>query len=236
MTWGGVLIDQPSTYPEVFEAAANAACETPVEALNASAGSWGLGNMQAYLERFGTFESDVVVLQIGSHDLLQATSDSSPVGIHPAFPTENPILATQEIVTRYLWPRYVRPLVASPVSDSAPRDSSAKAAQFKQNMKVLEDMFEVIHAAGAQSIVLYTPDRREVIAGSDGAYAAPYAAYRPRFLALVDSLNGPVINRPERWKGNVASMGYFRDGVHLSTKGNRAVGELIKASSMIQCP
>lgn len=235
VTWGGVLIDQPNTYPEVFEEAANAACETPVEALNASAGSWGLGNLQAYLERFGTFESDVVVLQIGSHDLLQAKSDSSPVGVHPAFPAENPIFATQELVTRYLWPRYVRPLVASPVPDSAARDSSAEAAQFRRNMKVLKRMFETIHAAGAQSAVLHTPDRREVVAGSDGAYATPYAYYRPRFLALVDSLNGPVINLPERWKGNVASMSYFRDGVHLSTEGHMAVGELIKASSMIEC-
>ncbi|NBB87691.1 MAG: SGNH/GDSL hydrolase family protein, partial [Bacteroidetes bacterium] len=123
VTWGGVLIDQPNTYPEVFEARMDAACALPVEALNASAGSWGIGNLQAYLDRFGTFDSDIVVLQIGSHDLLQAPSDASPVGTHPAFPAEHPLLATQELITRYLWPRYVRPLVADPAPAPAAPDS-----------------------------------------------------------------------------------------------------------------
>jgi lysophospholipase L1-like esterase len=201
VTWGGVLVDQPDTYPEGVEARMDAACDLPVEALNASAGSWGIGNLKAYMERFGTFESDVVVLQVGSHDLLQEASDASPVGTHPAFPTENPWLATQELVTRYLWPRYVQPLFTDPEPAPATPGSSVQAAQFARNMNVLGDLIQMIQAAEAQPLLLHTPDRNEVVAGDDGRYASTYAAYRPRFLALADSLGVPVVNLHQRWRG-----------------------------------
>jgi len=228
VTWGGVLVDQPDTYPEVFEAQMDSACVLPVEALNASAGSWSIGNLKAYVERFGTFDSDVVVLQSGSHDLLQEASDASPVGTHPAFPTENPWLATQELVTRYLWPRYVRPLLTDPEPAPAAPDSSAQAAQFARNKDALGDLIQMIQAAEAQPLILHTPDRNEVVPGADGQYAGTYAAYRPRFLALADSLGVPLINLHQRWRGGVDVPAYFRDGVHLSTPGNQAVGRRIQ--------
>jgi hypothetical protein len=40
-----------------------------VEALNVSASSWGPGNMLAWLDRFGTFEADAIVLVLSTHDL-----------------------------------------------------------------------------------------------------------------------------------------------------------------------
>ena len=57
-----MLLDQQETYPEFFEGAIRATCERPVEALNASVGAWGVGNLEAYLDRFGSFDSDGVVL------------------------------------------------------------------------------------------------------------------------------------------------------------------------------
>jgi lysophospholipase L1-like esterase len=232
VTWGGVLVDQPNTYPEVFEARMDSACAVPVEALNASAGSWGIGNLKAYLERFGTFDSDVVVFQIGSHDLLQEASDSSPVGVHPSFPTENPWLATQELIARYLWPRYIRPQVKPLVTeaDAAPEepDSSAQATQFARNMETLRSMVATVRKRGAEPLILHTPDRNEVVPGADGRYASTYAAYRPRFLTLADSLGVPVVNLHQRWRGGADVPAYFRDGVHLSTPGNQAVGRRIQ--------
>ena len=224
VTWGGVLVDQADTYPEVFEVRMDSACTLPVEALNASAGSWGIGNLKAYVERFGTFDSDVVVLQIGSHDLLQEASDASPVGEHPAFPTENPWMAIQELVTRYLWPRYVRPLLTDPQPAPTATDSTAQAAQFARNMDALGDLVRTIRAAEARPLLLHTPDRNEVV-GTKDQYASKYAAYRPRFLALADSLTVPVVNLKQSWK-EVDASAYFRDGVHLSIRGNEVIGDI----------
>jgi lysophospholipase L1-like esterase len=239
VTWGGVLIDQANTYPEVFKVRAESACAMPVEALNASAGSWGIGNLKAYLDRFGTFDSDIVVLQIGSHDLLQETSDSSPVENHPSFPTENPWLATQELVTRYLWPRYVRPLLASSAPDSTALDSSVQVMRFDRNMNALSNMVHAIRVAGAQPLLLHTPNRNEVVAGTDGQFTSKYTSYRARFLALADSLSTPVINLSQCWRGANASAN-FRDSVHLTVRGNVAVGSLlaqvVKSSGLICSP
>ena len=225
VTWGGVLVDQHETYPEVFEAAMDAACAGPVEALNASAGSWGIGNLKAYLDRFGSFDSDVVVVQMGSHDLLQEPSDASPVGTHPAFPTENPRLATQELVTRYLWPRYVRPLVTDPEPQPAAPDSSAQAARFARNMEALGAMIQAVRAADARPLILHTPDRNEVVAGPDGAFATTYAPTDLVFWSWPIRWRCRCSTCPRAGGGGQAS-GYFRDGVHLSADGNRAVGRV----------
>jgi len=225
VTWGGVLLDQQETYPEFFEAAIRATCERPVEALNASAGSWGIGNQQAYLERFGTFDSRVVVLQIGSHDLLQATSDASVVGTHPSFPEANPPLALVELVVRYAAPRLRNTLGAINFLAYA-RAEPQSHPTFNRNMQTLAAMIDTIRQVDGMPVVLYTPDRDEAVP-EDTSYADRYEAYRPTFYALMDSLQVPVIDMLDQWRGGANTPAYFRDGVHLSSSGHQAVGEIL---------
>jgi lysophospholipase L1-like esterase len=98
--------------------------------------------------------------------------------------------------------------------------------QFDRNMKALSNMVRAIRAARAQPLLLHTPNRNEVVAGTDGQFAAKYTSYRARFMALADSLSTPVINLSQRWRGADAKR-YFRDGVHLSRDGNVAVGMMV---------
>ncbi|MBD3560821.1 SGNH/GDSL hydrolase family protein, partial [Planktothrix sp. FACHB-1355] len=100
---GGNPTDQSQIITELFEAKLSASGH-PAEVLNASSGSWGIGNQLGYLRKFGTFNADAVILQIGTHDLTQPTSNSEIVGHHPSFPTHPPLLAIQEAWTRYAWP------------------------------------------------------------------------------------------------------------------------------------
>ncbi|MCS4136372.1 hypothetical protein GGP44_003050 [Salinibacter ruber] len=104
VTWGGVLTDQSQTYPELFEEEMGQWCDHPTEALNASAGSWSIGNLRAYAGRFGFFGSDLVVLQIGQGDLTAPTSDSSGVGNLCSLPRRPPTLALTEFAECY-WPK-----------------------------------------------------------------------------------------------------------------------------------
>ncbi|NJO21315.1 MAG: SGNH/GDSL hydrolase family protein, partial [Spirulinaceae cyanobacterium RM2_2_10] len=105
---GGTLADQSETIP-AYMAAIWTAQGQSVELLNASAGSWGLGNQLAYLQTFGFFDSDLLIIFVGTHDLVQPTSTSAVVGNHPDFPSRRPLLAWQELWTRYLWRRYLQP-------------------------------------------------------------------------------------------------------------------------------
>ena len=91
VTFGGVLIPQAETFPDKLRRLLGTKLDKRFEVLNASAGSWGIGNELAYLERFGTLHSEAVIWQIGSHDLLQRMSTGEGVGVDPQMPAERPL-------------------------------------------------------------------------------------------------------------------------------------------------
>ena len=105
VTFGGVLTPHDETFPERLRASLEAKLKKPFEVLNASAGGWAIGNELAYLERFGNLQSELVIWQIGSHDLLQPKSTGEAVGVHPQMPAERPFCATTELFSRYIVPR-----------------------------------------------------------------------------------------------------------------------------------
>ena len=231
VTWGGVLTDQSDTIPEEVEERMAQRCEAPVEALNASAGSWGIGNIRAYVERFGLFESDEVVLRIGTHDLTQATSDASVVGHHPSYPNKNPTLAIEELLKRYLWPRYVRPYVpevgGSGSSGTTDHVSTAGPdARFAHNLNHLQALVADIRDAGVPVVILHTPNRNEVTGHRD---IPPVSPRRERFLQVADSLGVPVINLADRWASRSEVHALYRDHVHLNERGNAAAAKTLNA-------
>jgi len=231
VTWGGVLTDQSDTIPEEVEKRLAHRCEAPVEALNASAGSWGIGNLRAYVERYGLFESDVVVLQIGTHDLTQATSTSDVVGRHPAYPNENPTLAIEELFERYLWLRYIQPYMPEFGSSASSRtkDSSSTPtadARFSQNLDHLRALVADIRDANVPVVILHTPNRNEV---TDQREAPPSSPRRQRFLRVADSLRVPVINLANRWASRLEVRALYRDHVHLNERGNAAAAKTLGA-------
>lgn len=235
VTWGGVLTDQEDTIPEEVENRLAKRCRRPVEALNASAGSWGIGNLRAYADRFGFFDSDAVVLQIGTHDLTQATSDASVVGRHPSYPNENPTLAIEELVGRYLWPRYVRPYVSDFIGSERSKKNGASSTsspdtRFAQNLDQLRALVTDIHDAGLPVVILHTPNRNEVV----GQREPPSSTRRQRFLEVADSMNVPVVNLAEQWAARSGVRPLYRDHIHLNERGNAAVSEVLGTSLLRQ--
>jgi hypothetical protein len=79
-----------------------------VEVLNASANSWGPRNELAYLQRFGTFEAQAIVLLLNTDDLFAAAPTSQAVGHAPNYPNRKPLCALAEVYTRYLSPKLRR--------------------------------------------------------------------------------------------------------------------------------
>ena len=76
-----------------------------VEVLNASANSWGPRNELAYLQRFGTFDAQAIVLLLNTDDLFAAAPTSQVVGHALNYPNRKPPCALAEVYTRYLLPK-----------------------------------------------------------------------------------------------------------------------------------
>lgn len=223
VTFGGGSIDQDDTYPERLAALLRASGRH-AEVLNASAGSWGLGNELAYLQRFGAFGSRVLVLQVGSHDLLQPASGSGVVGVHPAYPDRKPSSALSELADRYLLPL----VLGGEAAGIAPWMEAPDDAQFERNMESLAAIVALARSEGADVIVLHTPDQFEVQSDSQDGLAFR-ERYRARFLAMLERLDVAVVNLREEWRGVDGAPGYFRDGTHLTVAGNEAIADRLAA-------
>ncbi|MGK7903950.1 MAG: SGNH/GDSL hydrolase family protein [Hormoscilla sp.] len=218
---GGNPTDQPRTITEIFEGRLSASGRG-AEVLNASAGSWGIGNQLGYLRKFGTFGSDAVIIQIGTHDMLQPTSTSEAVG-SIYFPNQQPILAIQEAWTRYAWPRIAGKLKLNSPTSEIPAASIDPNQQFEQNMQLLKAIVTLVREQQTPVFVLFTPDRADLLP----SYRVP--AYKAEFFDRLSDWQVPVVDSHAAWSteptGTVET--YFRDIVHLSETGNQAVADLL---------
>src|SRR5580698_3164683 len=105
--YGGVRIDQGDIDTEILKRNLQKDLGRPVVVGNASAKSWGPPNELAYLQRFGTLQADVVILELSSHDYADAPTFAPVVGVSAAYPGKKPSSALSDLFKTYLLPRYL---------------------------------------------------------------------------------------------------------------------------------
>lgn len=220
---GGNPIDQSQTITELLKNKL-LSLGYSAEILNASAGSWGIGNRIEYLREFGTFHSDAIIVQIGTHDLNQPTSTSEIVGEHPHYPTHKPLLAILE-----LWDRYIEPKLSAQFNfKTSPAETLQPSPKemdrlFQENMVFLQDIVLMAKANHIPVFVLFTANRDDLVP----KFQVPH--YKAKFLDILSNLNVPIIDSHESWsvlpKDSV--MGYYRDFVHLTETGNQSLANLL---------
>jgi lysophospholipase L1-like esterase len=215
VTNGGVLTDQSQTYPYLLEAEL---CQAGLQAraLNASAGSWGVENELAWLKKRGLFGSDVVVLQIGTHDLAQRKSMGDKVGRDVNLPDHKPLMAWQELVERYVVPKLANWLDA-PRPAPPPTEEDHRAC-----MQVIGEMIGTVRNGSATPLILFTPDREEL--------DRPYRSQRWRgdLMGLARREQVPLVDMLEVFRQQPdLGHGAFRDDVHPNERGNLLIARLV---------
>jgi lysophospholipase L1-like esterase len=222
ITNGGTLIDQTQTISALLEARIATQRQQPVEVLNASAGSWGIGNQLGYLRKFGIFESDAVLAQIGTADLTQPTSTGDRVGHDPSYPNRKPFFALEEVLTRYAWPKIAPRLgFNSPTVIPSPQQLNQ---WFQQNLQNLKSLIAVVDATQTPIFILYTPELKNLVP----SYNIPN--YKPEFIQFLKPLNIRVIDAHEAWSKlpkNTVKTFFIPDGIHLTATGNQAIANLL---------
>ncbi len=223
---GNNTTDQNETIPELFEARL-LGIKKQVEVLNASAGSWGIGNQLGYIRKFGTFESDAVILQIGTHDLVQPTSNSAGVGNDPLMPNRKPLLAIQEALDRHIIPRVSTIFVSDSPAAGVPVSESQR---FAENMQRFEQIVALVRARNIPLFVLYTCDRADLLPVPN------QPKFKSQFADRLKALKIPVIDTHAAWsklpKKRVES--YFRDGVHPTAPAYESIADLMFKQLCIQ--
>lgn len=182
------------------------------EVLNVAANSWGPPNQLAYLQRFGLFGSEVIVLLINTDDLFSGIPNSAVVGRDRNYPNISPGLALIEVFNRYFKPSAPIPTVPQP-SDPV-----------GYNLEKIQRIQALARQNHTELILAMTPLLREV--GEPGSRDYEIKA-RQRLTEFTQSQNWVYIDFLPIFKATAQPETLYRDHIHLTPSGNQLVSETL---------
>lgn len=214
---GGALTDQSRLATTLAEQALSST-NRPARGLNVSAGSWGPENQLAYVRKFGLFDADAVILVLSTHDMADVMT--FPTDLGPNSPTERPLLATAELLTRYL-PRYL-PVVsdsAPAATDALSSTSATMSEAVARSRQALRELVAHARAAQARVYVVHHPEREEDFSLDHPLRTAleEVAAEAEAPLLPMAPILGPVGARGI----------YYRDEIHINDAGQKVYAQVI---------
>ena len=186
-----------------------------IEVINASANSWGPRNELAYLQRFGTFNSQALVLVINTDDLFGTAPTSVPVGRDRFYPSQKPPLAIVEAIARLS--RYQPPAEMAGVN-------AEKGDRVGFNLEAIGKIQEIIKKTDTQFLLVMTPLLREV---SDPGPRDYEIKARDRLIKFTKERQISYIDFLPIFKETETPETLYRDHIHLSPEGNKKVTEVI---------
>ncbi|MCS6878093.1 MAG: GDSL-type esterase/lipase family protein [Geminicoccaceae bacterium] len=214
---GGALTDQGRLATTLAEHAL-ARSDRPARVLNASAGSWGPENLSAYLRKFGLFDADVVIVVLSTHDMADVMT--FPADLGPDFPLQRPLLASAELVTRYL-PRYLSMFVDPPQTTTDPLLALRATSQdtIDRSRRALRDLIVSARSGGAAVYVVHHPEREEPVPSDHPLLTELRAVLEDAGLPFLSTaeLLGPVGRREP----------YYRDSIHINELGQELYARVI---------
>ncbi|MGD1806439.1 SGNH/GDSL hydrolase family protein [Dapis sp. BLCC M126] len=214
---GNWWTDQDETISAIIEKQLNEKLgqDKTVEVLNASANSWGPRNELAYLERFGLFDSQIIVLLINTDDLFAKAPSSLVVGVDQNYPDKKPPSAIAEVISRYLLPSPKVPEVKE------------EGDRVGFNLEAIKKIQEIVNQNNTQFILAMTPLLREI--GEPGPRDYEIKT-RQRLDNFTLTENIIYLDLLPIFKSMSEPANLYRDHIHLSPEGNQVVSETISKS------
>jgi GDSL-like Lipase/Acylhydrolase family len=218
---GGWWTDQTHTISTLLQqhlTGTQIATET-VEVLNASANSWGPRNEWAYLQRFGSFESQIVVLLINTDDLFAVAPTSIPVGRDRNYPNQKPASAISEAFNRYA-------IKAPPIPELAAWQQEG-GDRVGINLETIRQIQIFVVQHHGQLLLAITPLMREINSPGSRDYEIKARQRLQEFtrkekISFVDFL--PKFNEMD----NVKTI--YHDHIHFNLKGNQVIAQRLHQS------
>lgn len=187
-----------------------------VAVLNASANSWGPRNELAYVQRFGTFGAQWVVLLLNTDDLFATTPTSLQVGRDRNYPDHNPPLALLELYQYYLRKSQPIPGLAAIQNEGGDRVGV--------NLGAIAKIHDCCQTQQAQLLVALSPLKRETKPELPRTYEQDA---RQRLLGLMAARSLPYLDLLPHFNAVDDTAALYRDHIHLSPQGNALVSQLL---------
>ena len=186
-----------------------------IEVFNASANSWNPRNELAYVERFGLFEAEVLVLVINTDDLFGTKPTSVVVGRDLSYPERKPPLALTEVYGRYLKkPESIRELE---------KINQEGGDRVGINLEAIAKIKAIADNNNTKFILAFTPLLRELKSGSrDYEQTA-----RSRVEEFVTQQQVSYIDFLPLFADFPQPEFLYRDHIHLSPQGETMVSKTL---------
>jgi lysophospholipase L1-like esterase len=206
---GGWWTDQDEVLSVRIEQQIIAATTLPpeihhTEVLNASANSWGPRNELAYLQAFGSFEAQVILLLINTDDLFATAPNPLVVGRDRNYPDRKPPFALAEAVQRYL----LRSNPPAPPEETGDRVST--------NLEAIRQIQAIAQTHNAQFLLAMTPLLREVSPSGPRDYELKA---RERVLEFTQTHQIDYLDFLPLFTQQPQPERLYRDHIHLSPTG-----------------
>ncbi|EAM51755.1 SGNH/GDSL hydrolase family protein [Crocosphaera watsonii WH 8501] len=212
---GAWWTDQNETISALVQKDIEKKLSQTIEVLNASANSWGPRNQLAYLKRFGTFDSPVILLVINTDDLFATKPTPLRVGKDINYPDQQPILAVEEILEKVF--------SRNPNIPGMDKIMGERGDRVGFNLEAIEKMKAITTENESQFMMVLTPLKREM--NPEPRDYEKVARKRlqdwvdTNHVEFIDFL--PIFAKQE----NIDTL--YRDHIHLSPLGEQLVSEHI---------
>lgn len=187
---------------------------------NVSAGSWGPGNVLAYIETFGLFDADTAILVLSSHD---AGDPPTWLSLDPnTHPTERPLSALVEGWTRYA-PRYLPASLRGALFSR--RTSSPEVALPPPGLNGIEALpILLAHftESGVEACVVLHSTQTE-LGGEGGDTFEPIETVLARYEV-------PLVHMRDLLADEDTFDAIFRDNIHINE-----AGQFLLAEALMRC-
>lgn len=213
--YGGVQTDQDSLATQIFTR------ETGMQMLNISAGSWGPDNCAAYLKEKGLFDAKGMFLLVSSHDAHDNMDFQPIVGVHQSYPAKQYPCAIAEVLCRYIWPRYLKPLFTKGSKVELDPDQKVLAGtDIHKSGQTFNPGFDELKAladsADIPFVVYLHADMKELQAKKYNAQGEEIVAWcNAHGVRLVEDIS-------------LLTPADYRDGIHINEHGQHKVAEVMK--------
>nr|WP_228014558.1 SGNH/GDSL hydrolase family protein [Fortiea sp. LEGE XX443] len=190
-----------------------------VEVLNASANSWGPRNELAYLQRFGNFDAQVVVLLINTDDLFAHTPTALPVGRDRNYPDTKPPLGLIEV-----WQRYVSKQQPIPELKAIQEEPGDRVGV---NLEAIRQIQAITRQSHSKFLLAMTPLLREL--GKPGSRDYEIQA-RQRLSEFTKTQQIPYVDFLPLFNAAPNAPALYHDSIHMNLQGNQFVSSVILRS------
>lgn len=207
---GGNQTDQSQLATSLLEKTLHEKLGRPVIVANISAGSWGPQNELAYLERFGSFDADQIVIVVSDHDARDEIGD---------LPADDRITSRQYwLALAEAFDRTFPTVRGSSASDPMPTvgDAEPCLTAFDAMLRYAELQ------TGRRAIVVFHPERQQVD-------AAVEPKGHKEFRAICEKHGiAPIELRHAYRQAFDAGRDPYRDYIHPNASGQKAMADAIE--------